>query len=589
MQIITTLVLALLALCARAGAQDYARLSPFEAVRWVDERPEVQVRGRWYALRAIDGHEVGPILAFCESAYGPKKVKRFEEDLVQVMTEMGSPPANEVALALVELDSGREVALERVAMTEANRRAIWMAAKARDELATTTRLDARTAHADLDQLEQALATRFAYRDALGFDWKSALLRVRKACEPEIERAELALAIAKLLARFGDGHTRVDGLEEFLPKGFLPCLVEDTRGLALAVKPDRSGFVDDAHPVLTGIDGEALDQWLKIAGSIEGSSAPHALRRRAMRNLRLLGWLRNERGAKPGATVRLELASLDGKKRRTLELPLAVSKPIYGQRLASSHRVLDDIGYLRLASMDDDEGFLDQLDAHMQRVRDSRGLVIDVRGNGGGSRAALLRLMPYFMAADEAPFVANVAAYRLAPGERADASEGYLADRWLFPATAARWDAAHRSALERFASSFKPEWRPPAGEFSAWHFLAPRRADNPRAFFYAPPIAILLDADCFSATDVFLAAFAGRPRTTLIGTTSGGGSGRALSLRLARSGLELRLSSMASFRADGRRIDGRGIEPDLVSEPAPENFVGRGDAVLDAALAHLREK
>jgi hypothetical protein len=45
--------------------------------------------------------------------------------------------------------------------------------------------------------------------------------------------------------------------------------------------------------------------------------------------------------------------------------------------------------------------------------------------------------------------------------------------------------------------------------------------------------------------------------------------------------------MISFRTDERALDGRGIEPDAAVNPAPENFVGRGDAVLDAAVARLR--
>src|SRR5262249_5911090 len=110
---------------------------------------------------------------------------------------------------------------------------------------------------------------------------------------------------------------------------------------------------------------------------------------------------------------------------------------------------------------------------------------------------------------------------------------------------------------------------------------------PKAFHYDKPVAVLLDGDCFSATDVFLAAFSGGPGITLVGQPSGGGSGRAIAYRLPNSRLTVRLSSMVSFRTDGRLIDGRGVAPDVLVEPGTADFIGRGDAMLDAAVAALR--
>ena len=45
--------------------------------------------------------------------------------------------------------------------------------------------------------------------------------------------------------------------------------------------------------------------------------------------------------------------------------------------------------------------------------------------------------------------------------------------------------------------------------------------------------------------------------------------RARSLRLANSGLTVRLSWMASFRPDGKLCDGRGVEPEPVGYTAGE--------------------
>jgi len=73
---------------------------------------------------------------------------------------------------------------------------------------------------------------------------------------------------------------------------------------------------------------------------------------------------------------------------------------------------------------------------------------------------------------------------------------------------------------------------------------------------------------------------------LLGTASGGGSARSRSHVLPRSGLRVRLASMASFRPDGTPYDGEGITPDVHVVPAPGDFLGRGDRQLDAALERL---
>ena len=45
--------------------------------------------------------------------------------------------------------------------------------------------------------------------------------------------------------------------------------------------------------------------------------------------------------------------------------------------------------------------------------------------------------------------------------------------------------------------------------------------------------------------------------------------------------------MASFRPDGSRYDGKGVAPDVLVLPAPEDFLeGGGDRQLEAALALL---
>ena len=115
----------------------------------------------------------------------------------------------------------------------------------------------------------------------------------------------------------------------------------------------------------------------------------------------------------------------------------------------------------------------------------------------------------------------------------------------------------------------------------------RHHDNQRAYPYESPVVVLVNANAFSAADIFVGALAGRPRVTLMGTATGGGSGRSTQHRLARSGLAVRLSTMASFRPNGALYDGHGVEPDVVIHPTLDDYTVGTDSVLDAAIARLR--
>jgi hypothetical protein len=422
------------------------------------------------------------------------------------------------------------------------------------------------AQADLDELARVIESDYSYADLKGGDWRGALKTMRDGLPQTITRDELALRVAKFLSRFGDGHTGVEWRE---PAGYAAVLFGEHEGRIFAFEPDRSSVLG----TVTAIDGVPIARWLEAASSIVPKGADHFVRFHRARNLRFIAWLRTELGLPASGTVRFTIGP------REVERPLAANRPTYADWPRGRTRKLDgDLGYLRIAEMADDEAFLASLDRAMADFRGTRGLVIDVRGNGGGSRAALRRLFPYFMKADEVR-IANVAAGRIQGDD--------LSNRFLWTATANVWTAPQRGRIEAFLAGFKPEWTLPAGRLGDWHVMLLDRSLNESAYLYEAPVVVLCDAGCFSATDIFLGAFKGWRNVRLVGAASGGGSGRARPFALARSGIRGRISSMASFRPDGRLYDGRGVEPDVVVESTPEDWVGRTDSQLDAAVRLLR--
>jgi len=257
---------------------------------------------------------------------------------------------------------------------------------------------------------------------------------------------------------------------------------------VAFTPGRISFLDD-HPYLTAIDGVPVDRWLAATGAIVAHGSPQFRLWSGTRAMRHVGFLRQELNLPARETVQVELASADGERRKTLDLPLSRRKPIYGDWPRKATALLHgNIGYLRIAAMRDDARWLDSLRDWMEKSRETRGLILDVRGNGGGTRDALRVLMPYFMRQSDAPVVVNVAKYRLPASERPENSQGHLENRFLYPATYLGWSQKERAAIEQFSKEFEPEWTPPERDFSRWHYMVIRA--EPSTTYYGRPVVVL---------------------------------------------------------------------------------------------------
>ena len=610
--------LALLLTTLAYGA-DHARLAPFSAVRWSDDEPEVWVNGQWYAAIAVGGVPVTEILAHSRSRHGAKWQKRFGEDLVQLFAEMGHELENKVTLNLRDLDSGDLVELDDVPMSESNRNSVlafnrgtagptaaagpvrrssrehgpgstgrWPGLTRRVEPEGPI-LPRERALDDLDQLEWSLENEFSYQKLRDVDHRAMLDEVRAAIGAGIGVHAFAIQISKVIAAFGDGHARVRGApDRFVPRGYLPFLLCPIGERFVAVEADREGLVDARRPYVAKIDGRPIDEWVDAGAALVGDASPAFRRRHGARMVRLLAFMRQELDLPDADDVEVTLVDDRGRKAKKVRRPLADRKPIYGDWPRTESRELDgDIGYLRVADMDGDPAFLGSLRDRMGEFRDTRGLVIDVRGNGGGTRDALRVLFPYFLDDDADPMVVNLARKRLRPGEPAVVKGGLLANRTLFPRSS--YDGAAGAAIDRLVERFQPQWTPDDATFSEWHYfvLGPDRDEG--SYRYEQPVVVLQDAGCFSATDIFLGAFAELDGVTLMGTPSGGGSGRSRGFTLTHSGLSFKLSSMASFRPTGALYDTVGIAPDVLVEPEPGTFIGDGDVQLDAAIEHLKRR
>lgn len=247
---------------------------------------------------------------------------------------------------------------------------------------------------------------------------------------------------------------------------------------------------------------------------------------------------------------------------------------------------DHIGYLRIPQMGYGDGYIAALDDSMQKFQGTRGLIIDVRGNSGGTQDTIRTILPWLMKPGSAMKIINVAAYRLPFPLPQTYPSGFLGldGRGLHPATSQVWSIAQAAHIRAFLATWNPSWKPPTGKFSDWHVMA--IAPHPQGRYYAQPVIVLQNEEDFSATDNFLGALKGHPNMTLMGTTSGGGSGRMADYILPNSQIRLTLCQMASFASNGMLYEGNGVVPDVVLQPVLRDLLGRGDTVLEAAVARL---
>lgn len=579
-------------LVSALSAQDIDRngpaVSPFRGMRpdAAGTGLEVQVDDdTWWTLQAVAGVDTATLLSEAQRLCGRSAWKRLTEDLPALLAAMGTPVGDSVDLVLVDVAGGAPQERKAVPMTGANRQRLRRQNERGEQKLSQppAMVSAADAKADLQQLRQLLDERFAYRLLRPVDL-AGLLRAAEAQigKDGIAREPFAALVADVLKAFGDGHTRLSSSPPPLP-GFLPFLVQQVDGGHVAFRADRAAFVDPERPFVVALDGVPLERWLTAAAARAPAGSKAMQLKAAERGLRDLAALRQDLRLPAAERVVVRLRGPVGET--DVALPIGAKRPAYGDWPRQQTGRDGDLGYLRLHEMLDDAAFLDGIDAAMQSFRDTRGLIIDVRGNGGGSRAALRRLMPYLLPATGSPIVGNVAAVVL-EGDRAPAVTA-LANRGLYPIEWDGWTDAQRAAITKFLRTFQPEWKLPSGRFSPWHFLVLDRADNPKAFAYTGKVAVLIDRGCFSATDVFAAALGALPNVTLVGETTSGGSGRPTSHQLKHSQLALQISSMASFQPDGRLFEGRGVEPDVVVATRAEDVIGAGDAALAAARKLLR--
>ncbi|MEZ6233461.1 MAG: S41 family peptidase [Phycisphaerales bacterium] len=585
--------------------------SPFTDIRFVgpDERDaEILVGGTWYRWVSIDGIAYERIAEAARQRHTNNWRMRLGEDLVHVLGLVGHSPGPGVTLVVASLAGGELRTLEGVPMTGQQRSIVRDLRAQRDAMlrlvaAHSERERMIERHAGIldgsavfDELVAVIEREHAYAHLRGLDLRGEAAREIERLGERPTWADGLLAAQRFVSRLGDGHASVrDWLEHGVPDGRLGFLLGQAEGGIVAFRGDRSGFVDERHPFVERLDGRPIQDWIDAASVYVAAGSEQLVRRRSIELLRYVNLVRDELGLPRHPAVEVDMRSADGASMVRVAMPLRDERQMYGVWPRHESGVLPSgFGYLRIEQMSLDRGGSSggSVASQLEPLMGTPGLVIDVRGNGGGSRDVVEFLLQRLLQPGEARVVC-VAARRIPTVIDPAHPDGFLQDRDMYPAAWSGWSEAERRAIERVAAAWRPEWTPPGGwdeGFSDWHYYVVSGVVSGRAVRYEGPVVVLMDDGCFSATDILLGGLKGIEGVTLMGTASSGGSANADDHRLGTLGLdaEVRLATMASFLPDGRAYDGNGVEPDVVVPRVATDLIGRADSQLEAAVGVLEK-
>lgn len=580
--------------------------APFTGVRYTDNEAHIEIEGEWFVWQGIDGIAYRDLSSFARKIAGEGWQRRLEEDLDWVLIEHGTPAGETVELLVSPVGGGQPQTLEAVPMTRQNRQLIKykqsMAELERERQVRESKIDVQAA---LDELAETIRSCHAYATLRMGDLDEVIEDEIARLDGRDDWSSVVLATHRVVCRLGDGHARADDWDDALPEGYLPVLLQNAQGGVVAFTQDRSGFVDPARPYITAIDGVLIVDWMSAASVYVTAGSPQLVERRSLRMIRWINAVRDELDRPHADGITLTLTDGQGSIAE-VELPIASSRPIYGEWPRSQPEQLESgTGYIRLASMTpsdeledradeagwDDETldaiWMEEIQREIDRFEDSPAIIIDVRGNGGGLRHPTIAVMKRIMAADSDPVVINAARAKLMPGMDRTPEVSHLDNRMLYPEDWSGWTDAERRAIAEFKKRFTPEWSPKDNDFGDWHYMVVSPDESSPV--ETQPVVVLIDAGCFSATDIFAAALGELPNVTLVGQATSGGSARSLRHGINALGIDVKLASMISYQPNGKLYDGEGVTPDIVVESIPTDLIAETDFVLERAEAMLLNK
>lgn len=375
-----------------------------------------------------------------------------------------------------------------------------------------------------DQVWRAIYDNYYDRSFRGLDWRLQRDVFRPQAETAASNAELYLVMRQMIGKLGDAHTRLyapeDSFDRYRPSGItVGVTVRRVEGNPVVtwVEPESEAARQGIRPgfTLAAVEGVPVEKLLaRLRAEIGDSSTPTALDLQSFDRL-----FYGPRDTPVAVTF------TDGEGRQRPVTLLRRFREF--QRKVTARLLPHNTGYIELTGFGPE--IEREFDAAMQTMQGTRGLILDLRNNGGGFVTTVTQVASYFFP-DETDL----------------------------------------------------------GEFVTRQGRATRRRTQRLRTLYGEPLVVLVSARSASGSEILAAAMQERKRALVLGaapSTCGCLLGVSRTLKLLDGG-KLNISDTDYRTALGRRIEGLGVKPDQQIEMRVADLIAGRDRLLETAVEHL---
>jgi Peptidase family S41 len=493
--------------------------------------------------------------------------------------------------------------------------------------------------ADLSQFEQLVRATSVHMAYKNINYSAAINSFTNHLrEDSVDIGGFSDFLKELLGALGDRHASVyyPKTKQLRRRRFLPFAVAPSNKQVTALRVNADFQYEHyyaAYPFLKSVAGIPVDSLLFVNSWFSRSAPFASFLHRQTEKLPAIGSLLAEKLI--DADTVLPFLFTNGIKDTLVHLLLSPSK--YQWRDCGSTEdkyeaafLKNDfkgifkyckgaVGYIAIPKMIDSmdaPAYFQLLEEKMDDyTNNASALIVDIRGNKGGTRDLIHFFGRYFSQQIEAPWVANIVyllksdvytnaamSYRplLSSSEYSqkekNAITGFLKafppepilPKYLFPAV--KYAAKERTAITGFLKTFSPELPLSSNTFSKPYFyvIAPSQPAKGKTRFQKK-VYILCNERTFSAASVMAACLKGFNNIVIAGETTDGSSGRSEDFILRHSRIEVNVSVMLSFQRNGTTIDGNGTVPDLIIKRDMNQILGKRDSQLEQLIDVITRK
>ncbi len=236
---------------------------------------------------------------------------------------------------------------------------------------------------DFDEAWQTLADRYCYFDEKTTDWA----RVRSLYRPQVEAArsmpDFTRILADVVRELYDPHTRL---------GDMPMDAPRNPPFDLLVNPTSQGarVLSLAEGMAAAQGGIEVGDLILAVDGVPVAERAAALSPRCLRQLDAAATAYAMNAAVAGRRGQPRRLMVAGRGEVFLPLGDRPSEPTLSWRMERAN-----IGVIRISSFAE-QSSVEEFDTALEQLRDTKGLILDVRDNGGGDTAVARPIMGRFI-------------------------------------------------------------------------------------------------------------------------------------------------------------------------------------------------